>query len=89
MAEAIRSQSQRLGGTGWFASAQDGNSVRITVPDQFRAAPIDFIAQLQALTVVPDSKARVVMNERTGTIVATSRVKCSVALSPMGIFILP
>ena len=45
------------------------------MPDQFRAAPIDFIAQLQAITVVPDSKARVVMNERTGTIVATSRVK--------------
>ena len=82
MAEAVRSQSQRLGGTGWFAAAQDGNSVRITVPDQFRAAPIDFIAQLQAITVVPDSKARVVMNERTGTIVATSRVKvlsCAIA----------
>ena len=51
------------------------------MPDQYRAAPIDFIAQLQA-TVVPDSKARVVMNERTGTIVATSRVKvlsCAIA----------
>ena len=82
MAEAIRAQSQRLGGAGWFAAAQDGNSVRVTVPDQFRAAPIDFIAQLQAITVVPDSKARVVMNERTGTIVATSRVKvlsCAIA----------
>ena len=65
MAEAIRAQSQRLGGAGWFAAAQDGNSVRVTVPDQFLAAPIDFIAQLQAITVVPDSKARVVMNERT------------------------
>ena len=82
MAEAIRAQSQRLGGSGWFAAAQDGNSVRVTVPDQFLAAPIDFIAQLQAITVVPDSKARVVMNERTGTIVATSRVKvlsCAIA----------
>ena len=82
MAEAIRAQSQRLGGAGWFAAAQDGNSVRVTVPDQFLAAPIDFIAQLQAITVVPDSKARVVMNERTGTIVATSRVKvlsCAIA----------
>ena len=46
MAEAIRAQSQRLGGAGWFAAAQDGNSVRVHVPDQFRAAPIDFIAQL-------------------------------------------
>ena len=82
MAESIRSQSQRLGGQGWFAAAKDGNSVRVNIPDQFLAAPIDFIAQLQAITVVPDSKARVVMNERTGTIVATSRVKvlsCAIA----------
>ena len=82
MAEAIRGQSQRLGGQGWFAAAKDGNSIRVNVPEQFRAAPIDFIAQLQAITVVPDSKARVVMNERTGTIVATSRVKvlsCAIA----------
>jgi len=82
MAESIRSQSRRLGGQGWFAAAKDGNSVRVNIPDQFLAAPIDFIAQLQAITVVPDSKARVVMNERTGTIVATSRVKvlsCAIA----------
>jgi len=82
MADAIRGQSQRLGGKGWFAAARDGNSVKVNIPDQFRAAPIDFIAQLQAITVVPDSKARVVMNERTGTIVATSRVKvlsCAIA----------
>ncbi len=82
MAEAIRGQAQRLGGQGWFAAAKDGNSVQVHVPEQFRAAPIDFIAQLQAITVVPDSKARVVINERTGTIVATSRVKilsCAIA----------
>ena len=82
MAEAIRGQAQNLGGQGWFAAAKDGNSVQVIVPEQFRAAPIDFIAQLQAITVVPDSKARVVMNERTGTIVATSRVKvlsCAIA----------
>jgi len=82
MAEAIRGQAQRLGGQGWFAAAKDGNSVQVNVPDQFLGAPIDFIAQLQAITVVPDSKARVVINERTGTIVATSRVKilsCAIA----------
>ena len=39
-------------------------------------------ARLHAITVVPDSKALVVMNEKTGTIVATSRVKilsCAIA----------
>ena len=82
MKEAILGQAQRLGGVGNFASAIDGGTIRVKVPDQFRAAPVDFAAQLQAITVVPDSKAIVVMNERTGTIVATSRVKilsCAVA----------
>ena len=82
MKEAINLQSQRLGGRGRIAEALDGNSVRVTVPDQFRASPVDFIAQLHAITVVPDSKALVVMNEKTGTIVATSRVRilsCAIA----------
>ncbi len=82
MKEAINLQSQRLGGRGRIAEALDGNTVRVTVPDQFRASPVDFIAQLHAITVVPDSKALVVMNEKTGTIVATSRVRilsCAIA----------
>ena len=82
MKEAINRESQRLGGRGLIAEALDGNTVRVKMPDQFRASPIDFIAQLHAITVVPDSKALVVMNEKTGTIVATSRVKilsCAIA----------
>ena len=82
MKEAINRESQRLGGRGLIAAALDGNTVRVKMPDQFRASPIDFIAQLHAITVVPDSKALVVMNEKTGTIVATSRVKilsCAIA----------
>lgn len=82
MKEAINRQSQRLGGRGFIAEAQDGNTVRVKVPDQFRSSPVDFIAQLNAITVVPDSKALVVMNEKTGTIVATSRVRvlsCAIA----------
>ena len=82
MKEAINRESQRLGGRGLIAAALDGNTVRVTMPDQFRSSPIDFIAQLHAITVVPDSKALVVMNEKTGTIVATSRVKilsCAIA----------
>ncbi len=82
MKEAINRKSQHLGGRGLMAEAIDGNSIRVQVPEQFRASPIDFIAQLHAITVVPDSKALVVMNEKTGTIVATSRVRilsCAIA----------
>ena len=82
MQAAINGQAQRLGGRGHIARAMDGNSVIVSVPEQFRAAPIDFIAHLHAIEVVPDSTARVVMNEKTGTIVATSRVRvlsCAIA----------
>jgi len=82
MQAAINGQAQRLGGRGHIARALDGNSVRVSVPEQFRAAPIDFIAHLHAIEVVPDSTARGVMNEKTGTIVATSRVRilsCAIA----------
>ena len=57
--------------------ALDGNTVRVQLPSLYQASPIDFIAQVQAIEVVPDSKARVIINERTGTIVATARVRVS------------
>ncbi len=62
--------------------AIDGNTVRIEIPEDYQGASIDFIAQLQQVTLEPDTKARVVINERTGTIVATAPVRvaaCAIA----------
>ncbi len=62
--------------------AVDGNTVRVEIPEDYQGAHIDFIAQVQQVTLAPDTKARVVINERTGTIVATSPVRvaaCAVA----------
>lgn len=59
------------------AKASDGATVTIELPDQYQALPIEFIAQLQAIEVPMDVPARVILNERTGTIVATSRVRVS------------
>ena len=43
---------------------------------------VDFLSDIGALDVVPDSVARVVINERTGTIIATADVRISrVAIS--------
>jgi len=55
----------------------DGSTVRVEIPEDYKGAPIDFIAQVQQVTMVPDTKARVIINERTGTIVATSPVRVS------------
>lgn len=64
------------------ALAKNPGSVDVAVPDDFKGYEVNFIARLGAIEVEPDVPARVVINERTGTIVATSNVRIStVALS--------
>lgn len=55
--------------------AVDSTSVRVKVPKEYVEHPIDFIAKLEAIEVHPDVSARVVVNERTGTIVANSLIR--------------
>ncbi|HEY1171687.1 MAG TPA: flagellar basal body P-ring protein FlgI [Verrucomicrobiae bacterium] len=57
------------------ASAVDTSSVRVQVPPGHSERPVDFIARLEAIEVVPDIPARIIINERTGTIVATSKIR--------------
>ena len=62
--------------------ALDATTVQVRMPDNWGGSPIDFIAQLETLVVTPDVPARIVINERTGTIVATTRIhisSCAVA----------
>jgi flagellar P-ring protein FlgI len=59
------------------ASAVDATSVRVKMPEVAIASPIDFLARIENLEVTPDAPARIIINERTGTIVATSRIRVS------------
>lgn len=59
------------------AAALDATTVQVQMPANWGGSPIDFIAQLEALEVTPDVPARIVINERTGTIVATARIHIS------------
>jgi flagellar P-ring protein precursor FlgI len=64
------------------ASATDAASVSVKLPDNYIGHEVAFLADLGAIEVTPDSNARIVINERTGTIVATSTVHISkVAIS--------
>lgn len=64
------------------ARLYDGGAVDIQIPIEYRANPNLFIAEVQALRVVPDIEARVVINERTGTIIVGENVQLSrVAIS--------
>lgn len=70
------------------AEAVDGGSVLIKIPDKYKKTPVQLIAELGNLEVDPSSNARVVINERTGTVVAGGEVKLSpVAIAQGGITI--
>jgi flagellar P-ring protein precursor FlgI len=45
------------------------------VPSERCASPVAFISDILSLEITPDAPARVVINERTGTIVAGHNVK--------------
>ncbi len=59
------------------AHAVDSTTVQVRLPDGAEASAVDFIARLEGIEVTPDTPARVIINERTGTIVATSRIRIS------------
>jgi len=59
------------------AHAVDSTSVKVRLPDGAETMAVDFIARLEAIEIHPDAPARIIINERTGTIVATARIKIS------------
>ena len=52
-------------------------TVNVRVPPDFKGQEVNFLAAVGALEVMPDVTARVIINERTGTIVATHNVRIS------------
>jgi flagellar P-ring protein FlgI len=60
---------------GPAARALDSAAVEVTVPERFRADPVALMAELEVLEVEADGRARVVVSERTGTVVAGERVR--------------
>jgi flagellar P-ring protein precursor FlgI len=57
------------------AKAVDAANVTVRIPPQYRASVPDLIARLEGVPVDVDSAARVVINERTGTVVIGGAVR--------------
>lgn len=58
------------------AKAIDGSSVQVTIPEQFKDDRIGFLSIIENLEVRPTvERAKVVINERTGTVVIGAEVK--------------
>ena len=60
---------------GIFAKATDGATVSVAVPSDYRQQEISLLAALENLEVDPDAIAKVVVDERTGTIVMGENVR--------------
>lgn len=61
------------------ARALDPATVQIRVPEGFRGQVPELMARIEPLAVETDDPARVVINERTGTVVIGANVKLSAA----------
>lgn len=57
------------------AAPIDGASVAVHPPDEFRGRTVAFLAEMEKIEVDPDIPARIVVNEKTGTIVMGQEVR--------------
>jgi flagellar P-ring protein precursor FlgI len=60
-----------------LATAVDPSRYVIHIPDSARGNRLDFLARMESLSVEPDNRAKVVINERTGTVVSGGDVRIS------------
>lgn len=65
-----------------IAATADPGAVAITIPERYAERMIEFVSVIETLDVRPDNVAKVVVNERTGTIVMGEQVRiATVAVS--------
>ncbi|MBW1666479.1 MAG: flagellar basal body P-ring protein FlgI [Deltaproteobacteria bacterium] len=72
VAEAINSKFRQQ-----LAMPLDSGTLRVKVPALFRGNVVNLLAELGDLEVVPDSIAKVVVSEKTGTVVMGENVRVS------------
>ena len=60
-----------------IANPLDAGQMEVAVPEAYKNRVVEFVAELEHLTVIPDTLARIVVNEKTGTIVMGEGVRIS------------
>lgn len=67
---------------GKYATALDAGTIDVVSPPPYEGKGVELLATIESLEINPDQAARVVVNEKTGTVVIGSGVKISkVAIS--------
>lgn len=67
VAEAINHKFSASGPQ--LAHAENGAVITVAIPPEYVNHPVEFVAALERLTVDPERPSKIVVNERTGTIV--------------------
>ncbi|HVN81030.1 MAG TPA: flagellar basal body P-ring protein FlgI [Terriglobia bacterium] len=67
-----------------LAKSLDGRTVRVQVPQAYKGKLIDLIVQIENVQIQTDRKAKVVLNERTGTVVIGKDVRISAVAITQG-----
>ena len=71
-----------------LALAQDSGTIAVRIPEDYKKQVVSFVSRLEKMQVNPDQPAKIVVNERTGTIVMGQNVRVStVALAHGGLSI--
>lgn len=63
--------------SGKYASAKDAGTVDIIVPFSYEGRAVELLATIESLDVTPDTRAKVIVNEKTGTVVIGDTVRIS------------
>ena len=60
-----------------MARALDAKTLSVTVPPEFQGNAVGLLASIEGLEVEPDHRARIILDERTGTVVIGDKVRIS------------
>ncbi len=71
----VRAINQHLRGS--FAHSRDGGTVTIKIPPAYKDRVVPLLASLENLEITPDTPAKVVIDERNGTVVMGANVRLS------------
>ena len=58
-----------------LAHTENAGSIRVTVPENYRGNTVQFVTMIESLGVTPDMVSKVVVNERTGTVIMGENVR--------------
>lgn len=65
--------NQKLG--NGVAKCIDGRTIELVLPPQFQGRPAEFLAAAESIELQPDASGKVIIDERTGTVIMGEKVR--------------